>query len=318
MPLKMKIKKRCSLAFFILFSPLLSIAVFGRRHSMTFLAKKSHSAVSSSVSPVSLRSKTQDVSTFPSKRHVEIIPAHVSTSIIATKLYRGGYQHDDDNYYDHRGKRGNNDDYYSKQYNDDNYSYDDRGPSYDDRRKDKRLNPSSFSMPDIISTGNRKIGIPLLAIGGALTILGVSLFFNKTLMRLGNFFFVAGVPMTLGPGRTAGYFFQPKKARATACLVAGVMLVFVGWPIFGIILEAFGLLNLFGNMFPMALVIMKQMPVIGPLLKGNVVSNKKKDERFGSSNDWNDEYDSYQEDRDRDSYYNERGYPYDDDNNRYY
>ena len=173
-------------------------------------------------------------------------------------------------------------------------------------------------MPDIIRTGNRKIGIPLLAIGGALTILGVSLFFNKTLMRLGNLFFVAGVPMTLGPGRTAGYFFQPKKARATGCLVAGVMLVFIGWPIFGIILEAFGLLNLFGNMFPMALMIMKQMPVIGPLLKGNTRSDKKKDETFSGGSDWNDDYDYYQNDRDHDPYYDDRGYPGDDDNNQYF
>jgi hypothetical protein len=179
-------------------------------------------------------------------------------------------------------------------------------------------------MPDIIRTGNRKIGLPLLAIGGALTILGASLFFNKTLMRLGNLFFVAGVPMTLGPGRTAGYFFQPKKARATACLATGVMLVFIGWPIFGIILEAFGLLNLFGNMFPMAMLLLKQMPVIGPLLKGKVGSDKNSDDRYsGGGSDRYGDYDGYQDDRDRydgggDSYYNDRGYPDDDDDNRYF
>eukprot|EP00978_Attheya_sp_CCMP212_P021133 scaffold61318_cov54-Attheya_sp.AAC.3 len=70
-------------------------------------------------------------------------------------------------------------------------------------------------MPDIIKIGNRKIGIPLLGIGLALTVFGMSLFFNKTLMRLGNLFFVAGVPVTIGLGRTVGYFFQPQKARAT-------------------------------------------------------------------------------------------------------
>ncbi|OEU22775.1 Got1-like protein, partial [Fragilariopsis cylindrus CCMP1102] len=112
----------------------------------------------------------------------------------------------------------------------------------------------------------RKIGLPLLGIGAALTLLGVSLFFNKMLMRLGNLFFVAGVPMTIGPGRTAGYFFQPKKARATACLSLGIILVFAGRPILGILLEVFGFINLFGNMFPLAFAIMKQMPFIGPLL----------------------------------------------------
>ena len=206
--------------------------------------------------------------------------------------------------------------------------YDDRGAS----ERNSGSGRSSFSMPDIIRTGNRKIGLPLLAIGGALTILGASLFFNKTLMRLGNLFFVAGVPMTLGPGRTAGYFFQPKKARATACLVVGIFLVFVGWPVFGIILEAFGLLNLFGNMFPMAMMVLKQMPVIGPLLKGNRGSNNKSnnskfsgnDDRYsgggGGGGDRYDDYDRYQDNRyDGGDYYgNDGGYSDDDNNGRYY
>ena len=193
---------------------------------------------------------------------------------------------------------------------------------YDDRGKGSRFGSSSFSMPDIIRTGNRKIGLPLLAIGGALTILGVSLFFNKTLMRLGNLFFVAGVPMTIGPGRTAGYFFQPKKARATACLAAGMMLVFVGWPIFGIILEAFGLLNLFGNLFPMALMIMKQMPVIGPMLKGNLGNSKNKNDGHSGGSDRYDDYNRYQDDRDQydggDPYYNDRGYSDGNNDNRHF
>ncbi len=105
--------------------------------------------------------------------------------------------------------------------------------------------------------------------GVVFTMLGISLFFNKTLMRLGNLFFIAGVPMTIGPGRTTGYFLQPKKSRATGCLALGILLVFIGWPIFGIALEIFGVLNLFGNMFPVLMVILKQTPFVGTLLNGN-------------------------------------------------
>jgi hypothetical protein len=185
-------------------------------------------------------------------------------------------------------------------------------------------------MPEVIRTGNRQIGIPLLGIGAALTILGASLFFNKTLMRLGNLFFVAGVPMTLGPGRTAGYFFQPKKARATGCLALGLVLVFVGWPILGIVLEIFGLLNLFGNMFPVAFAILKQMPVIGDLLKGNVGGGRNGGNNYDNSSrrgDYDDDRysdDTYQ-DRDRyydepnyDNYYNDNMGNRDDDDNRGY
>lgn len=128
--------------------------------------------------------------------------------------------------------------------------------------------------------------------------LGISLFFNKTLMRLGNLLFMGGVPMTIGPGRTAGYFLQPKKARATGCLAFGIFLVFVGHPVIGIMLEAFGLLNLFGNLFPFALAIVKQMPIIGPLL------NRKPKPSYNN----NDQGRGYEDDRD---YYDDRQY-YDD------
>jgi hypothetical protein len=96
------------------------------------------------------------------------------------------------------------------------------------------------------------------------------------LMRLGNLLFIAGVPMTLGPSRTLGYFLKREKARATACLAVGVFLVLLGNPVFGIILEVFGLLNLFGNMFPVVLAIARGMPVIGPLLSGN--NNKRRND----------------------------------------
>jgi hypothetical protein len=149
----------------------------------------------------------------------------------------------------------------------------------------------------MIKTGNRKIGLPMLGIGAALTALGVSLFFNKTLMRLGNLFFVAGVPMTIGAGRTAGYFLQSKKMRATGCLSLGIFLVFIGWPVIGIGLEAFGMLNLFGNMFPLALAVLKTMPVIGPLLRGDGGSAKGGKDRYRAEDD--------------DDYYGGRGNTYD-------
>jgi hypothetical protein len=169
-------------------------------------------------------------------------------------------------------------------------------------------------MPDvggILRNGNKKIGLGLLGAGVVFTMLGISLFFNKALIRLGNLFFIAGVPMTIGPGRTTGYFLQPKKSRATGCLALGIFLVFIGWPIFGIALEVFGLLNLFGNMFPVFMIILKQMPFVGNLLNGNGSGKKaaKKNNRQAPSRDRysyddNDEY--YEEDRGREDGYSER------------
>lgn len=128
---------------------------------------------------------------------------------------------------------------------------------------------SKTKLPTALTSSNRKLGIIFLSSGAAFTVLGITLFFNKTLMRLGNLLFVVGVPLMIGPGRTVGYFLQPKKARATGCLGCGIFLVLVGHPVIGILLEVFGLLNLFGNMFPLVMMMAKNMPVVGGLFKGN-------------------------------------------------
>jgi hypothetical protein len=63
------------------------------------------------------------------------------------------------------------------------------------------------------------------------------------------------------------YFFQPKKARATGCLLVGIFFVLIlGKPVLGIAMEIFGLLNLFGNMFPVLLAMLRQVPVLGDLI----------------------------------------------------
>ncbi|KAL3823225.1 hypothetical protein ACHAXA_003504 [Cyclostephanos tholiformis] len=123
-------------------------------------------------------------------------------------------------------------------------------------------------LPTALTSPNRKLGVIFLSSGAAFTVLGITLFFNKTLMRLGNILFVIGVPLLIGPGRTAGYFLQPRKARATGCLGCGIFLVLVGHPVIGILLEVFGLLNLFGNMFPLVRMMAKNLPVVGGLFGG--------------------------------------------------
>ena len=79
-----------------------------------------------------------------------------------------------------------------------------------------------------------------------------------------------------------GYFLQPKKARATGCLVCGILLVMVGHPVIGIFLEIFRLLNLFGNMFPLVMMMAKNFPVVGGLFgsdSGNGSSGRKEKSR---------------------------------------
>lgn len=183
----------------------------------------------------------------------------------------------EDDYY---GKKDERDLSYDDRYQERSYDYNrEEYDNYNDDYKKKKKKPRKGStsvkyLPDVIRTGNKKIGFALLGSGFIFTILGVTLFFNKTLMRLGNLLFIAGIPMTIGPTRTMGYFLQPKKARATGCLAFGIFLVMVGWPIFGIILEIFGIMNLFGNMFPILKILLKQVPVVGGIFD-NGSTNKK-------------------------------------------
>lgn len=186
----------------------------------------------------------------------------------------------------------------------DQYYEDYERNSYDDRRRpqQRRSEPSSSVVPNILRTGDKRIGLMLLGAGTVVTMLGISLFFNKTLMRLGNLLFIAGVPMTLGPTKVVGYFWQPQKARATACLGFGIFLVFVGWPVFGIVLEVFGLLNLFGNLFPVVLAVAKQMPIVGTILNLGANNNNNNGDRNTKNSRRRERY--YEEEED--DYYQDR------------
>lgn len=244
---------------------------------------------------------------------------------------RGGGNYDDsDRYYGDSGNYG--DDGYGQGYDardweqndyqdgrDDYYgsSKPDRYDDYDDRGRSNsrgRSGGGSSALSDVtskIKNGDRRIGGALLTLGAVFTALGVSLFFNKTLMRLGNLMFIAGVPVTIGPSRTAGYFMKPEKIRATGCLAAGVFLVFVGWPIFGIALEVFGLLNLFGNMFPMFWAIFKNLPIVSSLTS-NSAGGRRQSYSYDRERDRDYRDDPYEDDR---RGYSDRGY---DDNDSYY
>jgi len=217
-----------------------------------------------------------------------------------------------DRYEDERGNDNNNGWYDDEGRYHEDY-YDDRGSSSGRRRRSSSSSGlSKPKIPSALTGSNRKLGIIFLSSGAVLTVLGITLFFNKTLMRLGNLLFVAGVPLMIGTGRTVGYFLQPKKARATGCLGCGIFLVFVGHPILGILLEVFGLLNLFGNMFPLLMMMARNVPVLGGLFSSsdkNGSNGGRSRERRRRESDYDDGY--YDDSRyDDDERYREDDYRY--------
>jgi hypothetical protein len=201
-----------------------------------------------------------------------------------------------------------NDEY---EYNSDNqYYYDDRG------RPNSNNNPAggdsssssstkniaaaatsfvnSLPLPKMIRQGDRRIGLMMLGGGSVITLLAIMTFFNRFLMRIGNILLIAGVTIFMGIQPTVTYFLRPEKYRATLCLGFGIFLVIMaGWPMIGLAFEIFGLLNLFGNMFPMLWMLAKATPGIGPILQS--ISNPRDSSKTNDNNHNDGRSNSYPE-----------------------
>ena len=97
------------------------------------------------------------------------------------------------------------------------------------------------------------------------------LFFDKGLLALGNILFLAGTTLLIGFRRTISFFTDRRKLRGTICFFGGAALVLAGWPVVGMLIEALGIINLFGNFFPLVINGLRHMPVIGTVLNLPVI-----------------------------------------------
>ena len=76
-----------------------------------------------------------------------------------------------------------------------------------------------------------------------------------------------------GVSRTVRFFSRRDRIRGIISFFGGIFLVMVRWPIFGMILQFYGLVYLFGQFFPIAAESMKGTPIIGDVLKMPAVEN---------------------------------------------
>lgn len=125
-----------------------------------------------------------------------------------------------------------------------------------------------------------EIGAGLTGFGSLFLLLGVLLLFDKALLALGNvrrrkhkiqggstigirashsfqisfslsllpsqLLFLLGITLLIGAKKTIVFFSRRSKWRGTACFLGGITLVLIGWPVWGMIIEIFGIFNLFG------------------------------------------------------------------------
>lgn len=152
--------------------------------------------------------------------------------------------------------------------------YDDGGYGGPPPRRQQQPPPSNRYIPreQTFATlggllkNQRQLGAGLLGVGVLLTFMGMMLFFEGTLLRLGNMCIIFGVPFLVGPDRVRSFFLKESRMQASTITAVGIVLVFWGKPRLGILCEIFGLLNLFGNMFPLLFAVGRRLPVVGDLL----------------------------------------------------
>ncbi|CBQ71475.1 probable GOT1-Membrane protein required for ER to Golgi transport [Sporisorium reilianum SRZ2] len=122
-------------------------------------------------------------------------------------------------------------------------------------------------------TDQQKIGAGLVSFGTFFIFVGIILFFDAALLALGNVLFTAGIALLIGPQKTFYFFARKQKIRGTICFFLGMFLVFCKWAVIGMLVEAFGFLNLFGDFFPVILSFLRQLPIIGNVLSMPGVAN---------------------------------------------
>eukprot|EP00906_Rhabdomonas_costata_P031613 RCo044626 len=114
---------------------------------------------------------------------------------------------------------------------------------------------------------SRKIGFGLTVGGVLFTSLGIMLFFDSLLLTMGNILFLSGITLAIGAKKSFFFFVQWKKWKGTLCFFLGICLVLFGWAFTGMVVQAFGFVNLFGDFFPVALRFARSLPIVGAVLR---------------------------------------------------
>mmetsp|Transcript_13056 Transcript_13056/g.24013 ORF Transcript_13056/g.24013 Transcript_13056/m.24013 type:complete len:137 (+) Transcript_13056:109-519(+) len=112
---------------------------------------------------------------------------------------------------------------------------------------------------------NKKIGIGLCIVGVASMALGVCLFFDRTLLALGNVAFLMGLGILLG-SKAFKFFARREKWKGSAAYFLGIALIVYGWSFCGFVLELYGVWKLFAAFLPSVLAWIKMVPGMGTVL----------------------------------------------------
>ncbi|KAL6191437.1 hypothetical protein ACLB2K_037828 [Fragaria x ananassa] len=116
----------------------------------------------------------------------------------------------------------------------------------------------SFEMND-----RKKIGLGLTGFGIFFSFLGMVFFFDEGLLAMGNILFFSGVTLTIGFKSTMQFFMKRQNFKGSISFGVGFFFVLIGWPIVGMLLEAYGFVVLFSGFWPTLAVFLQKIPILG-------------------------------------------------------
>ncbi|KAL4949870.1 vesicle transport protein [Aspergillus filifer] len=122
-------------------------------------------------------------------------------------------------------------------------------------------------MPSVWMTDNQKIGVIFCSGGGLFLFGGVLMFFDRSLLAMGNILFLIGLTLIIGLEKTLAFFSRRQKLKGTAAFVFGILLILLRWPLTGFLIELYGLFILFGDFLVTIGGFVGNVPVVGPYIQ---------------------------------------------------
>jgi len=117
-------------------------------------------------------------------------------------------------------------------------------------------------------TDQQKFGAGFLAASALFFLLGITLFFDRSCLSMGNILLLIGLTLTMGYRRTLSFFLNKQKYKGTATFFLGIAVILLRWPIIGFLVELYGILVLFSDFFGVIVGFVAAIPVVGPYLEG--------------------------------------------------
>jgi len=107
---------------------------------------------------------------------------------------------------------------------------------------------------------NRKIGVGLCLLGAACFCVGIPLFFDRTLLSIGNLSFITGLAFLLGPLKTLQFFIRREKFVASCAYFGGFMMTIWGYSFIGFLAQVYAMWRLFSAFLPNVFQALRLVP----------------------------------------------------------